>query len=377
MKFSFTGELGLNKLESKLPWYSTGKTKKGADYKRLNLAVIKAKNNRAMTELFGQVSEALKLKDTDGNDIEIKWADRFDEDIVDKVSNFNKHVAIYHDENGNEVRKTFVAEYDFINYIIENIDMFKGKVRITGDVKKSIYNGNIKNVFNIKNIYSVDDEVANKLQISVRYIWNKDSIDLADWAENKQINFSGYTREYISKNDLGADKGAYKYIEQTLVFDCSKVDFDDPKHVKLVEFKLSNLGIDYNNNQPKIKIKNDYVSMDLVVNYVEGAEEVEFDESQLTATQKEAIELGLNTIDDFKPRNSIFGEKKKIYKIVNFNLVGDYSEGYVKIDETQAEFEEEIFTPVANVASLEDELKDATPAADDKAVEEELEDLFG
>jgi hypothetical protein len=51
--------------------------------------------------------------------------------------------------------------------------------------------------------------------------------------------------------------------------------------------------------------------MDLVVNYVEGAEEVEFDESQLTATQKEAIELGLNTIDDFKPRNSIFGEKKK------------------------------------------------------------------
>ena len=52
MRISFTGDLGFNGLESKLPWLREGETKSGSKYQTINISVASAKNNRANVELF-------------------------------------------------------------------------------------------------------------------------------------------------------------------------------------------------------------------------------------------------------------------------------------------------------------------------------------
>ena len=64
MNGTFTGKASLNKMESKFPYYSSGKTKNGDKYHRFNLAVTDDKNNRAMLELFGMIQKEIKTMNT-------------------------------------------------------------------------------------------------------------------------------------------------------------------------------------------------------------------------------------------------------------------------------------------------------------------------
>ena len=65
MQGTFTGKASLNKMESKYPYYSSGKTKNGDKYHRFNLAVTDDKNNRITVELFGMVQDEIKTMNTD------------------------------------------------------------------------------------------------------------------------------------------------------------------------------------------------------------------------------------------------------------------------------------------------------------------------
>ena len=336
MRFNAVGSLAFNSLESKLPWKREGKTKNGDKYMSVNIAIASTKANRMMSECFGCQQDEIKTMDTDNNKISISWNDRNDPDVISKVASYRKHVVDLGDN-----RKEFISDYDFVKYIEENVDELKdGKYMITGNSNINEYNGKISQRFQIQNIYRVEDETKNQLKITFDYYWMSDGVDFNDWKDEKKIRISGYTTAYIPTEKKNM------YVAQDVVFDASKIDFDNEKHVKLLAYKLKQMGIGLEDGKPVNKLKKNKVyKLQIICSYFNGAQEVEIDESMLNENQRMAIELGLKTIKDFA-EGSVYGDRIIEYKVVDFNLKGDYEDGCITLDEKPSEFEENIYTPV-------------------------------
>ena len=100
---------------------------------------------------------------------------------------------------------------------------------------------------------------------------------------------------------------------------------------------------------------------------VNGAEEVEFDESQLTDQQKRQIEFGVRTLDDFRPKGNIYGSVIKEVRLFEPILQSGFENGILTCDETIDEFEEKIF-----VRGATEKLDDILNAAKAKAAKEEV-----
>ena len=302
MRFNATGNLVFNSLDSKLPWKREGKTKNGDKYESVNIAIASTKANRMMTECFGMVSDEIQTMNTDNEKISIDWSDRNDPDVISKVASYKKHIV---NLTGDD-RKEFITDYDFVKYIDEHVDELKdGKFVVTGDSTLNEYNGKLSHRFRIQNIYKADEDAKNQLRITLDFFWTQDSIDLADWKEEKKIRISGYTTAYIA----GEKKNMY--VPQDVVFDASKIDFDNEKHVKLLEFKLKQMGLGLDGDKPVNNLKKNKVyRLPLICNYYNGSQEIEFDKSMLTPNQREALELGLKTLESFIPAGSkVYGDR--------------------------------------------------------------------
>ena len=343
-RFSFVGEIDANSLESKVPYYREIKSDK-ANGLGLNLVVVAATNNRAFVEMAGFKNDVIKTYDSDNKELNIDWDDRNDDNVKDKVANYRKYVVTL---NGD--RHEFITEYDFIKFVIAHIDEIKGKrFTATGQVKKNIYKGKITDRFTLQNLFEVkeDDEKKNQLRVVSEFFFNAEGVDTADWKKEKKLYINGYTSEYIDKPT------GNKYVARQIVFDCGKVDFENEMHIKRVKFKLAQLKLDYEDGKIVSKLKKGkYYSMAVVLAFHQGAQEIEFDESQLTENQRLAIELKLKTIDDFKPKSNIYGERVVEYKLIDYNLTGDYADGCVALDDSASDFEDEIY--VVTTESVDD-----------------------
>jgi len=379
MRINFIGELDFNDENAKVPGFGDGVTKSGNDFAKANPIVVAAKNNRGFCEFFGVKNDLIKTIDTDGNPIEIEYKDREDKDVLDRVSFNRKNVVV----NGDD-RHEFICGYDFAKYLHEHVDELKGKrVSVTGQVKKDEYNGNVKDKFEAQSIYVLkeDDERKNGLQLTAEIFFTKDDVDTADFKKEKKITINGYTSEYAGKDDN--NKAKYEYYPITVTLDCGKVDFENEKHVKIMNFRLMQMGLKYEDGKlvNKLKAKTVYSNM-FLLNYINGNEEIEFTEAQLTEVQKQKIELGLATLDDFKPKGKIFGDSIKIYKVKDFTLTGNYSEGLKVSDESVADFEERIHVVAPKEVSAEEVMEKKEDIGMNEPVDDEddddgLEDLFG
>lgn len=338
MRFNATGSLMFNSLESKLPWKREGKTKNGDKYMSVNIAIASTKANRMMGECFGIVSDEIKTMDTDNEKISIDWSDRNDPDVISKVANYKKHVIALDDDT----RKEFIADYDFVKFIEEHIDELKdGKFMVTGTSSLNEYQGKISQRFQIQNIYRVDDDAKNQLKVTMDFYYMNSGVDVTDWKDERKIRINGYTTAYIPalKKNM--------YITQDVVMDCSKIDEENPKHMALLEYKLKQLGLSFEDGKIKNGLKKNKVyKLPIICNYYNGSEEVQFDESMLNDNQKMAISLGLKTLESFIPAGSkVYGDRIIEYRLVDFDLRGDYENGAIIIDDTVDEFEENVYVP--------------------------------
>lgn len=378
MRFNATGELKFNALDSKLPWKREGKTKNGDKYESVNIAVASSKANRMMTELFGAETDEIKTMNTDNEKISIDWDDREDPDIIKSVANYKKHVI----NLGDDDRKEFITDYDFVKYIEDHIDeLKKGKYIVTGNSNINEYNGKISHRYQIQNIYKADDDTKSQLKITMDFYWDQSGVDFADWKEEKKIRISGYTTAYIAAEKKNM------YVPQDVVFDASKIDFDNPKHVKLLEYKLKQMGLGFDGDKPKNNLKkNKIYKLQIICSYFNGAQEVEIDESMLNENQRMSIELGLKKLSDFAT-GSVYGDRIVEYRVVDFDLRGDYENGAVVIDESPSEFEENVYSPAA--PETEEEILEKTiekknktkdfmnkPESDESDDDDSLDDLF-
>ena len=374
--FAFTGELkAITDPEAKGYFLKSGKTKGKTPmpYQSLFFSVAAEKNMRGSVELFGMKQDTIKTMDTDNNKIDVEWDDRFDEKVVKEVANYKKTVVKIGDD-----RKEFISPYDAVAYVADHIDELNGKrVTVTGQRSKNLYKNKLSDRFQISSIRTVDDddEQPNRLVVNMDLFFNKDSFDTADWSTEHKLYINGYTSEYIP------DTKETKYVPQQIIFDCSKVDWENEKHCKLVNFRLKILGCeldDKNKIVVKLKGKNMF-KIGIKATYVNGSEKAEFDESMLTDLQKEAIELGLNTLEDFRPSKSLYGERVVIYKLKDFNMRKDseYEGGAVDTEISVKEFDEDVWVAVEE-ESVDDIDKDVEDTTSDVETESDDEDdLFG
>lgn len=361
MRVRFTGECVINGEETKNPYVRSGKTKSGNKYETFSCGLKAAKNNTAWLELFGMESDTIHTMDSDNNKIDVDWEDRFDDDVVSKVANYKKNV-ISLDE-----RKEFVSPYDAVQYLVKNVDELRGKrITVTGQVNKNVYNGKISDRFQIQNVYLASEDDKNQFRCNDLFYFNKDSFDTADWKDEKKININGWIKTYISEEKKNM------YVPQTIIFDCSKIDFENEKHRNRVNYMLKQMKCNLtDDNKIKVSIKGIHV-IPVILTYNNGAQAEEITLDDLSPNQREAIELGIKELKDFA--SNVYGSRVTEFKLKDFDLTGDYSDGCVDTEMKMSEFEEDVFEP-ATEEKLDDIMNKPEPA-DETEDEDMEEDLF-
>lgn len=360
-RFKFVGNAKLPSSDAKRPFVKKF-SKDGKEMVSLNFGVQTGKNSMSFVECFGIVQKTIKFKDNDGNDSEIKWDDRFDSDCIKEVPNYRKFICDLGEDFGG--RQEFLSGWDFIFYLKDNLPNYKGQICVNGQWVKQWYKNKYYDKFQISSIYAVDSEEKPKFYIYADIYYRKDCVDTSDWKKEKKIYVDGYIQQFIK------DEGN-KLIPQRFVFSGQAYKEDNEKHQKLLAYKRK-----YVESKSK---KWTHLLWDCVM--LNGTELVDFDESQLTAAQKEQIELGIRTLDDFRPKGDIFGDIVNEFRFLNPSLIAtntdDFSQGAIELDVTDDEFDDMVYHPAQDekMSDVLDKSDDSKTEAKNKKDDENFEGM--
>lgn len=140
--------------------------------------------------------KTIYVRSTNDESMEIKFADRFNENILSLVNEmsfikvFTKKVEKVNEENGNkyfawEEPKKFLTVFDAINFLNTIMPLAsKNKVRMTGEVKYTKYNGKVQRNFELKTIYILtnNEEVGKEIPLGFNFTQNiivmKDAVNM-------------------------------------------------------------------------------------------------------------------------------------------------------------------------------------------------------
>lgn len=335
-RFSFVGTpvIPKQKSDTKRPFCKEGEyvdkqTKKKRKTLSMTFGVKETDSNMAFVEAFDSVQSTIKTMDADNEKMDVDWDDRFDEEIVSQVANYRKYIVDLGEDHGG--RQEFITVYDMIKHLQEYLPDYEGRVVVTGQFTRDWY-GKKKmyySKFRIQNVFAAQEERKSRLMITADLFYNKDSFDDSDFDENKKITLDCYIEQYINK-----DEGR-KYVPIQVVFSGAKYDMENERHKKLLAYKMKYL---------KVKSK-EMVHIPWEIVLLRGAEEAEFDESMLTDSQREQVELGIKTVDDFRPKGNVFGDRIDEFRLFDPKLEGDFADGVLDADDKGEEFEEKIYQP--------------------------------
>ena len=362
-RFSFCGTpvIPKQKADTKRPFCKEiskkdEKTKEPKKMLSMTFGIKETDMNMAFVEAFDSQQKVIKTMDVDNEKMDVDWDDRFDEDIIEKVANYRKYIVDLGDEHGG--RQEFITAYDMIEHLREHLPNYDGRVVVTGQFTRDWYakKKTYFSKFRIQNVFAAPEERKNRLLLTMDLFYNKSSLDDSDFDENKKMTLDCYIEQYINK-----DEGR-KYVPIQVVFSGAKYDLENEKHKKLFDYKMKYI---------KVKNKN-MVHIPWEIVLLRGAEEAEFDESMLTDSQREQVELGIKSVDDFRPKGNIYGDRIDEFRLFEPKLEGDYADGVLECDDTADEFEEKIFVPAADETM--EEAKKNSKSAKSKSKKDEDDD---
>lgn len=360
-RFSFCGTpvIPKQKADTKRPFCKeiTKKDEKTKETKKMlsmTFGIKETDMNMAFVEAFDSQQKVIKTMDTDNEKLDVDWDDRFDEDIISKVASYRKYIVDLGDDHGG--RQEFITAYDMIEHLREYLPDYNGRVVVTGQftrdwyAKKKMYFSK----FRVQNVFAAPEERKNRLLLTMDLFYNKASLDDSDFDESKKMTLDCYIEQYINK-----DEGR-KYVPIQVVFSGAKYDLENEKHKKLFDYKMKYI---------KVKNKN-MVHIPWEIVLLRGAEEAEFDESMLTDSQREQVELGIKIVDDFRPKGNVYGDRIDEFRLFEPKLEGDYADGVLECDDTADEFEEKIYVP-AQDETMEEAKKNSKSSSKAKKDEDE------
>ena len=333
-------------------------SKRGKMY-RLHFG-IKVKNDTEFVGLLDYPRDTLRTSDSEFKPMDVDWNDRTDADVLAKVARSRLYRTNVGCEDGKI--KEFLSGYDFIQYLNDALPDCKDDLTVTGTCKVR-YDGKgiLRRNFDIQAVWLRRENEKPQLAMTVPFTYWKDCVDKSDLKETGKINVNGYVLQFATKEE------GDKFLPLGVVFDTTKYNMDNPKHKALYDFKMK--FVDVKDKTPATMLWD--------VRVVNGAQEVDFDESQLTDLQKMQIELGDATLDDFRPRGQIYGNRVSELRLNRPLLRDDFANGMMDTGYKVSEFEDMIAVPAKDETVADMEKDAAKPAeAEDKPPFDDDEELF-
>ncbi len=290
----------------------------GYVYKRVNIGVETSQGNKIYGEMMGGYAPSNPLpikartKPVDGQqeNVDIDWADRLNDSIVDTVNDYNliKVGLIRENEpaegqepteeqaNSKLIVKKFLSPFDAHDYIQENLKdgmmiMIKGKYAF------STYKDETQRKIEIESIFLSKSEegFANFVQT---VILDEDSLTkeaLKNAQETGEIVINARAVDYVSK--LNGKK-----VGKNMLFDLPivvKIDKDEPEKTQTIVQKLFKV--------KKGKIRELGVEGQIIEGYEQ--EEVNEKDIELSKDVKELIEMGLYSMEEAKKKMTVRGNR--------------------------------------------------------------------
>lgn len=381
---------------------------------RLSFGVQESKLNTAFVEMYGGkrpsgdnkvLTFGKSIGGEKGNALEIAWVDRLKPEVVDMVANFKKIVVdletdqdvkkqVYEllykirnietkesitDDDRKELAKLkeeyrtvavnrfeFISEYDAVVLLANKLEELKDhKFRVRGGIDFSEYKGKYYKKFQANFVEIVPNDTDSKLTAKINIFFDKDSLDDADFKEEKKTYINGWVQNYnrATKSD--------GFIPQQFIINATKLDLANETHVAF-----------YNLLADTFRVKKGHFSIPFDITVYRGAEKVEMSFDDLTDEQKKYVQLGIKTLEDFAPKGGMFGTNIEEFRLVSAILEGEYTEGRVDTELTDDEFDELLFKSTADV-KLSDEIKKEVKKEEPKQESKEadlkatLNSLFG
>lgn len=324
-RFIFIGRV--SKLKNKEYFTHLSKTNDG-DPLDANLfrCKIQAGTNSAFPEVSGFANDEIKYKNVNNEEVKIPWADREKEETLKQMPSGRKYYADFGEENGG--RKEFATDYDFAVYLGEMFPKCNERVRLSGKMTRRFYNEKWTNQFAITSVRIAREDEPDRLVISNDIYFTHDSLDTTDFKTTKTIHVSGYIAQYID-----TDNGTM-YIPMQFNLNGQGLNFEDELVKKRFIAKRDSFKV------PANKV----FHMAWISDVLNGTEVVPFDESMLTDFQKAMIEMGENTIEDFRPSGSVYGDRITDIRLNKMNPTGDFKNGVVDTEMKESEFAIKIYT---------------------------------
>ena len=351
-RFTFIGEISYSKKDGGTPLVK-GAIKEGSPWskKALKIGIVDDDKNVGypfMEYLYKTKDATVKLFDSEnkGHDVLIKdLANQSSIDLVPEMSRIildfeedfelkkeytkdiyasreirNKEVITdedkekleNHQKNLKEKAKNRfeVAHMDTaIDILNKKLPELEGKrVKISGTVNLNYYNENTRLEYVPNRIEMAQPNEKSNLTITSKVFYDENS--LTDDEENKRIVINAYFGQKYKKQE--------KLYPIQLILDYNKLDLENDTHKAMLSFLKSHFDCEdceaiYNNK--------------FLLKVINGREKVEFSEECLTEQQKQAIAFGLNTLDDFRPRGGVYGERIQEIRIIKPSLTDEYKDG--------------------------------------------------
>lgn len=308
-------------------------------------------------------NDVIKTKDIEDNDITINWSDRLDDDVIKNVSGKRKFVVAL------DERKEFITAWDMIEYLEDVLPHYQGDVCMTGKFVIRPGFGTAKDrlfeSYEVQNVYAAKPDDHRRFLLNMELYYGKDSMDKSSLKENGKIYVSAYTPMW-SRAD-----GTTKMfpVNSSIVLNTSLYDLSDEKDKARCNYLLRY--IDTKSAKAPVKMR-------WHMEVLNGAEEKKFDETCLTEAQKEQIELGFASMEDYRPRGNIYGEKVQEFRLLFPDLKGDYKEATRPMDSgyTTREFEDEIYTPPVDESLADLDAKASASTAKSSKKSGRIEDVM-
>lgn len=250
--------------------------------------------------------------------LEVKWTDRFNQEIVDSVSGYKKFVVDtdtkeHRDEltkSGNEEelevskkkRKEFLHAADFIDYLKRVLDNEKSRDMVfsisgTLDFNYSETNDKHYRTFTPQKVTRVVDDAEQMCRGSINVYFCENAVNDSAVEETGDITFNTYAQYY----DANVRANAFAPFSFVINKDNTLA-----KGFKTLFSKASG---------------EDVKELGIVVDFINGAQRQQITFEMLTPDQQELIELNMATLEEIAKEleDSAYGKEKKVEtRLVNF-----------------------------------------------------------
>ena len=346
--FEFVGKISLGKETEKFKPIKTSKSAKGWLGTRLNFSMFNSTGYHNLEMFEGYMENGSTVIYCLGKDkgadnklpkLQIKWADRFKQELIDQVVGFNKFVL----ELGEEKRE-FLAGSDFLQALIEVLknESYKDqKFLVEGNVEYTSWNGKVYRKFVPKTVKTVPNDVPDQSIVQLDMFYGQDSLEKI--TDDKYV-INGWVQQYDSTLKRQVP------FKEEVVIDSSKAQTEKQKRAfELItnRFMVSDESI------MKLGVKT------VMIN---GREKVDIKLEDLTDEERELIDIGLATFEEIASEygGSTNGDKISEMKVIGFGR--GYNKGAQKTDFTLEDF---------TIVDATDEIVDTTSDVVDEVFEDD------